>query len=98
MAVSDADINLRANQILAEKGDTPEARAQIAREAQAAGVGAAQLARALNNQFTEADVRRAAAEVNTPFASVSIADRVASGEIDPDTAQRLLDANVGLPP
>lgn len=97
MAITNADINARVNQILAEKGDTAAARAQIAQEAKSAGIGAARLTTALDNKFTEADVRRAAAEAGQAFNPMSIATRLDSGEITRDQAQALLDANVGLP-
>lgn len=97
MAVEDSVVKARIDQILAEKGDTAEARAQIAQEAQAAGVGAQQISRALGGQFSEADVRRAAAEAGQAFSPISIANRLKSGDIDEATAQQLINANVGLP-
>lgn len=97
MAITNADINARVNQILAEKGDTTAARAQIAQEAKAAGIGAQRLTEALDNKFTEADVRLAAAEAGQAFNPMSIANRLTSGAITEAEAQALLDANVGLP-
>lgn len=97
MAITNADINARVNQILAEKGDTTAARAQIAQEAQAAGIGAQRLTEALDNKFTEADVRRAAAEAGQAFNPMSIANRLIGGSITEAEAQALLNANVGLP-
>jgi len=97
MAITNADINARVNQILAEKGDTTAARAQIAQEAQAAGIGASRITEALDNKFTEADVRLAAAEAGQAFGPMSIANRLTSGAITEAEAQALLNANVGLP-
>ena len=97
MAITNADINARVNQILAEKGDTTAARAQIAQEAQAAGIGAQRLTEALGNKFTEADVRLAAAEAGQAFGPMSIANRLGSGDLTTEQAQALLNANVGLP-
>jgi len=97
---SDQVVNERVGQILAEKGNTAEARAQIAREAKAAGVGAGQLARALNlnrgNTMTEADVRRAAYEAGESFGTRSIMDRQRSGDLTKEQADELRAANVGL--
>jgi DNA-binding transcriptional ArsR family regulator len=64
----------RVGQILAELGDTPEARAQIAMEAQAAGISAGELAAAIStpeNTVSEEAVLQAAEEAGQAFAPPS---------------------------
>lgn len=96
MAYTDAQVRERANQILKEKGDTQEARAQIAREAKEAGVTAGQLSRSLGGDLTEKDVRRMAAEAGERFTGQSIGQRFAKGELTRDQVQELMDANTAL--
>ena len=97
MAVSDSAVKQRIDQILQERGNTPEAYAQIAREAREAGVSALQVDRALDNELTEADIRRAAAEAGGAFGITDLASRLQSGDLTREQAESLMQANIASP-
>lgn len=97
MAVSDSAVKQRIDQILQERGNTPEAYAQIAKEAREAGVSALQVDRALDNELTEADIRRAAAEAGGAFGITDLASRVQSGDLTREQAESLMQANIASP-
>jgi len=110
MAYTDDQVKERASQILKEKGDTAEARAQIAREAQQAGVSSGQLARSLGGGWTSQSVEQAASDVGQAFSGgllsssrnngvdlMGVARDLQSGKIDRDQAQQQLSRSVALP-
>jgi len=77
MAISQEDILARIQQIYTAQGNTPEANAQIAREAQQFGVTPEQIGRATN--LSGSQVRTLAEEAGQAFAPMQMTDGMLGG-------------------